>query len=177
MQKTIKSGRLDAFAMTKEDFLYVYRQEKGGLRRDAEHGDGRPAGGLRRKRNPRHHLRHAESARRGKRVFRHPGQVRLGHRGARQGRQRRLGERGCRRPERLHVRQVSGQRGHDPLHRLCQDEQPRPESARRAERQHSRLVSARHEGDRAFHQRRTGARSAWTARPAICRPAGSPPRA
>lgn len=39
MQKTIKSGRLDAFAMTKEDFLYVYRKEKGGLRRDAELGD------------------------------------------------------------------------------------------------------------------------------------------
>lgn len=31
MQKTIKSGRLDAFAMTKEDFLYVYRKEKRRL--------------------------------------------------------------------------------------------------------------------------------------------------
>lgn len=154
MQKTIKSGRLGAFAMTKEEFLYVYRQEKSGLRRDAEHGHGRPAGGLRRKRNPRHHLRHAEPARRGERIFQNSGQIRLGLRGARQGRQRRLGERGRRRSERLYVCQVSGARGHDQLHRVCQDEQPRPEPARRAERQHPRLLSARHEGDRARHHRR-----------------------
>ena len=37
-----------------------------------------PAGGLRRKRNPRHHLRHAEPARRGERIFQNSGQIRLG---------------------------------------------------------------------------------------------------
>ena len=49
---------------------------------------------------------------------------------------------------------IWGSEGTTQLHRVCQDEQPRPEPARRAERQHPRLLSARHEGDRARHHRR-----------------------